>query len=84
MHARWLIAISFIGMLLVACTYRVLPSFAMQVQLRRGESPQDVLSAVRPYLMQHGYSREGRGGYDEIKNTDTVVSFGSSDKVDIA
>lgn len=84
MIARHLIVMSLISVLLAACTYRVLPSFAMQVQLHRGESPQEVLAVAQAYLVHRGYPREGRGGYDAINNTDTVVSYGSTDNVDIA
>jgi len=84
MIARHLILMSLIGVLLAACTYRVLPSFAMQVQLHRGESPQEVLAVAQAYLVNRGYPREGRGGYDAINNTDTVVSYGSMDNIDIA
>lgn len=56
----------------------------MQIHLHQGESPHDVLQAVQPYLIKHGYLRAGRGGYDEIHGTDTVVSFGSLDNVYIS
>lgn len=84
MTYRRQISIVLACLLLAACTYKVLPSFAMQVQLRPGDSPQEVLSVVHAYLASRGYPREGRGGYDEINGTDTVVSYGSMAKVDIA
>lgn len=55
----------------------------MQVVLSHGDTPRDVLAETEAHLLPLGYKRLGKNGFDEINNTETAVSFGNPDKVDV-